>query len=189
MTRRLATHAAAAAAGALLALLLTSTASSRQPSAPRPSAVILVVPSPVAPQRTEAPSPGVDASALPISSRSVEWPRKPSSSASHPSADGAETASVGASTPRPQPTTRPNEPRSGVASFVRASLGADYLAARLPRGTRLTVCGPSGCITGTVNDYGPSRKVFPERIVDLSAADFTRVCGPTSMGLCRVTVR
>jgi len=45
------------------------------------------------------------------------------------------------------------------------------------------------CITRTVNDYGPSAKAFPERIVDLSARDFTRVCGPLSMGVCRVTVQ
>ena len=84
---------------------------------------------------------------------------------------------------------RPVERVSGVASFVRASLGADYLAARLPKGTRLRVCGPVGCITGVVNDYGPSKRIHPERIVDLSAADFTRVCGPLSVGVCVVTVR
>ena len=76
----------------------------------------------------------------------------------------------------------------GIASYVRASLGSHYLASRLPKGTRLRVCGPAGCISGTVNDYGPSKRLHPERIVDLSAYWFTNVCGPLSMGLCKVTV-
>ena len=76
----------------------------------------------------------------------------------------------------------------GTASWVRASLGAHYLASRLPKGTRLRITGPLGSVVRTVNDYGPSRKVFPGRIVDLSRHDFTVVCGSPSIGVCRVTV-
>ena len=175
---RLATHAAAAAAGALLALLLTSTATSRQPSASRPAPAAAPQPSAFTPfaglAQTAAPT------LRPAPSHST-WTR--------PARTEALTAvqPPSAHTPRsPQPA---QGQRSGVASWVRASLGAGYLAARLPRGTRLRVCGPLACITRTVNDYGPSVKAFPERIVDLSARDFTRVCGPLSMGVCRVTVQ
>lgn len=76
----------------------------------------------------------------------------------------------------------------GRASWVRASLGGAYLAARLPKGTRLRVCGPRGCIVGTVNDYGPSRRIVPHRVVDLSRAYFRRVCGDPAKGTCRVRV-
>ena len=76
----------------------------------------------------------------------------------------------------------------GDASWVRASLGSHYLAARMPRGTVLRICGPLACIVRTVNDYGPSAKAFPERIVDLSAKDYQRVCGPLSSGICPVSV-
>lgn len=78
----------------------------------------------------------------------------------------------------------------GRASWVHAGLGSRYLAARLPKGTRLRVCGPLACIVGTVNDYGPSRRVFPGRVVDLSRARFARVCGsPELLGTCRVRVQ
>ena len=77
----------------------------------------------------------------------------------------------------------------GRASWVAAWYGASYLAARLPRGTVLRVCGPRGCFVGTVNDYGPSRRIFPNRIVDLSRARFARVCGhPETLGTCPVRV-
>lgn len=93
--------------------------------------------------------------------------------------------------PSPAATARPRPPGRihGVASWVRASLGDHYLAARLPKGTVLRICGSLACVTRTVNDWGPDVRVFPERIVDLSRADFRRVCGdPILLGLCRVTV-
>lgn len=80
----------------------------------------------------------------------------------------------------------------GQASWVRASLGYRYLAARLPKGTVLRICGSRGCVVRVVNDYGPSRRAFPERIVDLSRHDFAAICGdPVRLGTCavRVTVR
>jgi hypothetical protein len=77
----------------------------------------------------------------------------------------------------------------GIASWVRASLGPRYLAARMPKGTALRVCGPIGCTSGTVNDYGPRKSVFPGRIVDLSRARFAAVCGdPERLGTCPVRV-
>ncbi len=77
----------------------------------------------------------------------------------------------------------------GRASWVDPVYGARYLAARMHRGTRLRVCGARGCITGRVNDYGPSRRIYPERIVDLSKSRFREVCGWPGMGTCRVRVR
>jgi len=75
----------------------------------------------------------------------------------------------------------------GRASWVRPSLGSRYLAMRLPKGTLVRICG-AGCVVRAVNDYGPSAKIRPRRIADLSAADFERVCGPLSMGVCQVRV-
>lgn len=86
--------------------------------------------------------------------------------------------------PNPSPVLR------GRASWVRASLGSRYLAARLPKGTVLRICGALGCVTGVVMDYGPSKRLHPDRIVDLSRVDFARICGdPILLGTCRVRVR
>ncbi len=60
-------------------------------------------------------------------------------------------------------------------------------AMRLPRGTRVVVCGPGGCVERTVTDYGPGK---PSRVVDLAPGDFVRVCGCRLWrGTTRVTVR
>ena len=86
--------------------------------------------------------------------------------------------------PNPSPVLR------GRASWVRASLGSRYLAARMPKGTVLRICGPLACTTGVVMDYGPSKRLHPDRIVDLSRVRFARVCGdPILLGTCRVRVR
>jgi len=47
-------------------------------------------------------------------------------------------------------------------------------AMRLPRGTRVVICGAGGCIERVVNDYGPQK---PSRIVDLYRPDFFAICG------------
>lgn len=57
------------------------------------------------------------------------------------------------------------------------------------RGTVATICGAGGCVTRRSTDYGPDQRVHPNRIADLSAADFVFVCGlPLSAGLCKGTV-
>jgi len=59
-------------------------------------------------------------------------------------------------------------------------------AMRLPRGTRVVICGAGGCIERVVNDYGPQK---PERIVDLYRPDFFAICGcPWYAGNTQVTV-
>ena len=50
-------------------------------------------------------------------------------------------------------------------------------ALRLPRGTRVRIRGPAGCITRRVTDYGPDAVLFPRRIADLTPWDFATVCG------------
>lgn len=91
-----------------------------------------------------------------------------------------------------RPGSTPGSRFTGVASWVRASLGSRYLAARLPRGTVLSICGRLGCVTRVVNDWGPDARVFSERVADLSMRDFSAICGdPIRLGVCavRVTVR
>lgn len=59
-------------------------------------------------------------------------------------------------------------------------------AMRLPRGTRVVVCGDGGCLERVVNDYGPQK---PSRIIDLYRPDFFTVCGcEWFAGVTRVTV-
>jgi len=62
-------------------------------------------------------------------------------------------------------------------------------AMRLPRGTRVRICGPGGCVQRVVSDYGPTAGHKPDRVVDLTPADFRRVCGCSlGTGTVRVTV-
>ena len=59
-------------------------------------------------------------------------------------------------------------------------------AMRLPRGTRVVICGDGGCIERVVSDYGPVKK---SRIVDLYRPDFFAICGcPWYAGVVNVTV-
>jgi hypothetical protein len=74
---------------------------------------------------------------------------------------------------------------TGMASFYDNGT----TAMRLPRGTVVVICGGGGCIQRTVNDYGPSAAIFPDRIVDMYRPDFFKVCGCGSWaGTARVTV-
>jgi hypothetical protein len=72
---------------------------------------------------------------------------------------------------------------SGYATFY----GNGTTAMRLPRGTTVIVCGGSGCVERTINDYGPAAGT--QRIVDLYTPDFFDVCGcPSWSGTTWVTV-
>lgn len=74
----------------------------------------------------------------------------------------------------------------GIASWVAPKWGRDYLAMRLPRGTRVTLSGPGGTWHAVVNDYGPARRTG--RIADIAVGRWEDICGvPRSLGLCRVT--
>jgi hypothetical protein len=75
---------------------------------------------------------------------------------------------------------------SGIATFYDHGT----TAMRLPRGTRVVICGAGGCIERRITDYGPNAAAYPERIADLYRPDFFRICGcPWYAGTTRVTVR
>ena len=73
---------------------------------------------------------------------------------------------------------------TGVATFYDNGT----TAMRLPRGTVIRVCGPTGrCIDRTVTDYGPTAGT--DRIIDLYRPDFFAICACQSWaGTFHVTV-
>jgi len=61
-------------------------------------------------------------------------------------------------------------------------------AMRLPRGTRIKICGARTCINTVVRDWGPAA-YLGNRVVDMTPGDFTRVTGRRlSAGLAPVRV-
>ena len=73
---------------------------------------------------------------------------------------------------------------SGVATFYDHGT----TALRLPRGTRVVICGGGGCIERIVTDYGPVAGT--DRVADLFRPDFFEICGcPWYAGETRVTVK
>jgi hypothetical protein len=79
----------------------------------------------------------------------------------------------------------PKRKLTGYASFYDNGT----TAMRLPRGTVVVICGAGGCLQRTVNDYGPSASIRPERIIDLYRPDFFKICGCASWsGTTWVTV-
>jgi len=94
-----------------------------------------------------------------------------------------------AATPGSRPASAASAPgryrlwARGTASWGRGWAG---VVTRLPRGTRIRVCGRLGCWSGRSVGYGPARRTH--RVADLSRPVFARICGSPSMGLCRVTV-
>ena len=155
----------------------------------------LVAPA-VSPAGHPAPSgaPRALAAASPLPSPAVPT-AVPSRSAPAPSP----RATAGASTPAPRPgasvgalvsktsvagsTPAPVAILRGTASWGDGWTG---VVTRLPRGTRIRVCGPLGCWSGRSVGYGPA--VRTGRIADLSRAVFASVCGDPSIGLCRVSL-
>jgi hypothetical protein len=75
--------------------------------------------------------------------------------------------------------------RSGVISHMGSGFPDDYLALPIGRGITVRICGAASCRTMTSNDVGPDQRVHPDRIADVSARTFERLCGvPASAGLC-----
>jgi hypothetical protein len=60
---------------------------------------------------------------------------------------------------------------SGYASFYDNGT----TAMRIPRGTRVVICGNGGCVERVINDYGPS--AAGGRVVDMYRPDFFQICG------------
>jgi hypothetical protein len=78
----------------------------------------------------------------------------------------------------------PKSKLTGTATFYDNGT----TAMRLPRGTVIRICGPTGkCIDRVVNDYGPIAGTG--RIIDLYRPDFFAICAcPSWSGLVKVTV-
>ena len=143
-------------------------------------------------------------SAIAAPRREAEFPARPSSGASHAprldsgnliASEAAPLPSV-ASQAQPERTQdasssglKPMTGYTGNAGYAVPSLGASYLAVRLPRGTVVTVCGPGACWTTRTTDYGPSSRISPSRVADIAVGHWREVCGMApSRGLCRVTI-
>jgi hypothetical protein len=86
-----------------------------------------------------------------------------------------------AATKRRVSTDQPNANAASIRKPARYTLKGfatfydnGTTAMRLPRGTRVVICGDGGCIERVVNDYGPQKK---SRVVDLYRPDFFAICG------------
>jgi hypothetical protein len=66
---------------------------------------------------------------------------------------------------------------SGYAGWASSSLGSRYLAMRLPRGTRVRLCGPAACWTTRTTDFGPSSLIRPPRVADVAVGQWERIAG------------
>ena len=163
-------------------------------AAPRPAVRLTDPPVPQAevwqrtgaPFRAETPAGGTaphTSSGTP--SRAAVPPVAPSPTATPPEAAGSSgrqsAATPPAATPRPPRTAR--TALSGTASW---GWGWSGVVTRLPRGTRIRVCGPLACWSGRSEGHGPA--AWTGRIADLSRSVFARLCGDPARGLCRVTL-
>ena len=134
------------------------------------------------------------ASTLAAPRREAEPVPRPSSGASHGTSQllprvtvALDAAVAGAGAEHRSPAS--DAPLTGNAGWAVPSLGALYLAVRLPRGTVVTVCGPGACWTTRTTDYGPSSRIRPSRVADIAVGHWREVCGLSpSRGLCRVTI-
>ena len=75
---------------------------------------------------------------------------------------------------------------TSVAGIASWGWFGGHVVTRLPRGTRITVCGELGCWSGKSWGYGPAKRTG--RIVDLDREVFRDLCGAPSKGLCEVTL-
>ncbi len=84
----------------------------------------------------------------------------------------------------------PSGMRQGTATWYRYK-GCDCAASPdFPKGTKLLIRlanHPEISDVVTVNDYGPDRNLFPNRVIDLDAVAFKKLA-PLSLGLTQVTV-
>ena len=72
----------------------------------------------------------------------------------------------------PRPTTGYKRVLSGLASWYDNGT----TAMRLPRGTRIRICGARTCVSRIVRDWGPAR-YLSNRVVDMTPGDFVLVTG------------
>jgi len=80
--------------------------------------------------------------------------------------------------------------RSGLASWYKYKNCHCAASPDVPKGTRLKVSrqdDPKRFIVVTVNDFGPDRKIHPERVIDLDKVAFAKIGNPRG-GVLAVTV-
>lgn len=71
--------------------------------------------------------------------------------------------------------------RSGMASWYRYKNCLCAASPDVPKGTKLKVSrqdDPSRFVIVTVNDYGPDRRIHPERVIDLDYVAFAKIGNP-----------
>ena len=80
--------------------------------------------------------------------------------------------------------------RLGTATWYRHKHCLCAASPDFPAGTKLlvrSVSDPSKSVVVKVNDYGPDRKLFPTRVIDLDSVAFKKLA-PLSSGKLQVTV-
>lgn len=77
----------------------------------------------------------------------------------------------------------------GIASWMPARFGPDYLALPAGPGYTVRICA-ARCLVMTSNDAGPDRAMQRAgRVADLAVEAWEYVCGlPRSRGLCEVSI-
>jgi hypothetical protein len=70
--------------------------------------------------------------------------------------------------------------QAAAARTLREAIGPNW------RGATVRVCHGARCLSLVLTDYESSQ--LPGRLIDLDAADFQRLCGPLSLGVCAVEV-
>lgn len=132
---------------------------------------------------TREAQPSVPAAVTESSFMPVEVATPASDTAGGPSLASATplaSSPVGTASP---PNSEPSASWRGTASW--GDFGG-HVVTRLPRGTRIEVVGPHGTWHGRSWGYGPAK--WTGRIVDLDVRVFEDICGPRSLGLCKVTL-
>jgi len=84
----------------------------------------------------------------------------------------------------------PRGMRNGTATWYRYKRCPCAASPDFPKGTRLKVSladNPAKSIIVKVNDWGPDRKLFPSRVIDLDSVAFKQLA-PLSCGKVRVLV-
>lgn len=80
--------------------------------------------------------------------------------------------------------------RTGTATWYKYKGCLCAASPDVPKGTKLKVSrqdDPATSVIVTVNDYGPDRKLFPERVIDLDKVAFAKIGNPRG-GILSVTV-
>lgn len=103
--------------------------------------------------------------------------------------DGYVVARIGAEA-QVRLTAAPRGMRSGTATWYKYKACPCAASPDFPKGTRLKVSladDPTKSIVVKVNDWGPDRRLFPNRVIDLDSTAFKKLA-PLSRGKIEVRV-